>query len=223
MSNVGEKIRIARESREMTQQELAEQVGYENHSPLGLIERGKRPAKPDLVKKIADILNYPVEWFYTENEIDDPEKYPLKKLFNLIPIVSWVDLKKCTKKPYCTIDWLKKVSSKGINTILSREKVSDLSFSLEVIDESMTTNFGVSFPIGAIILIDPEVVASSGDFVIAALESTGEPVFNQYIISGGRKYLRPLSPQFQAVEITDKTVILGVVVSMYFNFKKTQK
>ena len=53
---IGNNIRIRRESLGMSQQELAEGIGYKNRSTIGKIEKGERKITVDMISKIAAVL-----------------------------------------------------------------------------------------------------------------------------------------------------------------------
>ncbi|MEZ4735587.1 MAG: helix-turn-helix transcriptional regulator [Caldilineaceae bacterium] len=52
----GEKLRLLRERRGMTLNELAKLTGYTTHTPLSLIENGKRKPTLDFVYKVAEVF-----------------------------------------------------------------------------------------------------------------------------------------------------------------------
>jgi SOS-response transcriptional repressor LexA len=63
-----------------------------------------------------------------------------------------------------------------------------------------------------IIFVDPDVPAAQGSDVVARLDSSNEATFKQLDIESRRRYLRPLNPQFSAIEITEETRIVGAVI-----------
>lgn len=56
-------LRMARESRLMTQGELADAIGIEQGT-LSKIEKDIFPPEDGTIKKIASVLNYPLEFFF---------------------------------------------------------------------------------------------------------------------------------------------------------------
>lgn len=52
----GEKLRTLRNKRGMTLRELATSLGYPVHTPLTLVENGKRPPTLDLVLRVAQFF-----------------------------------------------------------------------------------------------------------------------------------------------------------------------
>lgn len=89
---------------------------------------------------------------------------------------------------------------------------SESSFWLDVKGDSMTAPAGLSIPEGMAILIDPEVEARNGKLVVAKLDSENEATFKKLVIDAGRKFLKPLNPQYPMTEINGNCRIIGVVV-----------
>lgn len=74
-----ELLRIARESRFITQEELATAVGVEQGT-LSKIEKVIQSADAELVNKIADSLSYPVDFFYQEKKVLPVEGHYRRKV-----------------------------------------------------------------------------------------------------------------------------------------------
>ena len=66
---IGEKIRLMRESRGMTQKDLAKAINM-SESAVAMYEQGNRRPKDHVAEAIADVFNVP-KWaiFYNENEM----------------------------------------------------------------------------------------------------------------------------------------------------------
>lgn len=89
---------------------------------------------------------------------------------------------------------------------------SENSFWLDVKGDSMTAPAGLSIPEGMAILIDPEIEARNGKLVVAKLDSENEATFKKLVVDAGRKFLKPLNPQYPMTEIDGNCRIIGVVV-----------
>ncbi|MEP7727824.1 LexA family protein [Marinomonas primoryensis] len=89
--------------------------------------------------------------------------------------------------------------------------VSDNSFWLKVVGDSMTSPNGVSIAAGHLILVDPNGAAENGSLVVALLEGTNEVTFKKLVIDAGQKYLMPLNPNYRPIEINGNCRIVGVV------------
>lgn len=68
---VGEKIRYYRILRNLTQEELAEQIGSSG-SYVGRIERGEQNVKLETLEKIANALKLDVFLFFQKENVADP-------------------------------------------------------------------------------------------------------------------------------------------------------
>jgi transcriptional regulator with XRE-family HTH domain len=73
MPTFGEKLRMLRTRRGMTQRELAAQLGYSDHSHIALVENGKRNPTVELVLKVADLFRVT-----TDQLIRDGLELPLR-------------------------------------------------------------------------------------------------------------------------------------------------
>ncbi|HBR3463180.1 LexA family transcriptional regulator [Klebsiella pneumoniae] len=89
---------------------------------------------------------------------------------------------------------------------------SEDSFWLDVQGDSMTAPAGLSIPEGMVILVDPEVEPRNGKLVVAKLEGENEATFKKLVIDAGRKFLKPLNPQYPMLEVNGNCKIIGVVV-----------
>tara|TARA_R110001583_G_C5650061_1_gene408665 strand:+ start:934 stop:1587 length:654 start_codon:yes stop_codon:yes gene_type:complete len=89
--------------------------------------------------------------------------------------------------------------------------VSDNSFWLKVVGDSMTSPNGVSIAAGHLILVEPNSPAENGNLVVALLEGTNEVTFKKLVIDAGQKYLMPLNPNYRPIEINGNCRIVGVV------------
>ena len=76
MTDIGKRIKIAREKRGMTQREVAQLLGYQ---PLAISrwERGERSPSISVLSKLANLLNINIQWLLTgEGEMELPENWP---------------------------------------------------------------------------------------------------------------------------------------------------
>lgn len=103
--------------------------------------------------------------------------------------------------------------------IATNIKVSPQAFALRVEGDSMESQQGTSFCNGSIIVIDPELPAKNGAFVLAKQTANSPLVFKQLIIDGSRRFLKPLNHRYPVTEITAHAFICGVVRVMVMEFK----
>lgn len=74
---IGEKIKQARIAKGLTQEELAEKLGYKSRSSVNKIETGGRDIPRSQIKKIADVLDVsPVSLlgFEDENPVEENQQ-----------------------------------------------------------------------------------------------------------------------------------------------------
>lgn len=97
--------------------------------------------------------------------------------------------------------------------IPTAKKASDRAFWLEVEGHSMTAPQGgrPSFPEGMLILVDPEQDVEFGDFCVSRLLND-EFTFKRLIRDGGVKYLEPLNPRYDLIQINGNCQMVGKVV-----------
>jgi SOS-response transcriptional repressor LexA len=69
-----------------------------------------------------------------------------------------------------------------------------------------------SYPPGFIIYVDPDRAVTNGCRVIAKLPESNEATFKIYSEDGGKRFLKPLNPQYPIIEMTDGMIVCGVVV-----------
>ena len=83
------------------------------------------------------------------------------------------------------------------------------TYALRVHGDSMVSHVGDSFPEGSIVIVEPEMQAVSGDYVIA-LRDNNEATFKQLVIDGGDFYLKPLNARYP-IKPLGTAVVIGVV------------
>lgn len=122
------------------------------------------------------------------------------------PVISWV----------AAGDWAEAVEPfpPGFS---DRYEVSDYeakgaAFWLEVKGDSMTAPSGTSIPEGMMILVDTDADASSGKLVVAKLTDSNEATFKKLIEDAGRRFLKPLNPEYPMLQVNGNCKIIGVVV-----------
>lgn len=89
------------------------------------------------------------------------------------------------------------------------------TFALRVVNDSMTSPYPGqrSYPDGMIIYVDPDKEVTNGARVVA--RANGDYTFKSYIEDAGRKYLKPINPTYEKIDITDDVHICGVVIGSY--------
>lgn len=83
------------------------------------------------------------------------------------------------------------------------------TFALRVQGDSMVGDSLDSFPEGSLLIVEPEMEALPGDYVIA-LNGYNQTTFKQLIKDGGELYLKPLNVRYPIRPLGDAEII-GVV------------
>lgn len=130
----------------------------------------------------------------------------------LYPVISWVHAGAWAEavdlyQPGCADQWETTDSN-----------VSDRSFWLKVVGDSMTALSGPSIPEGHLILVDPDATPINGSLVIAKLTDHQEVTFKKLVIDADHKYLKPLNPNYETTKINGNCQIVGVVKEAKIKF-----
>ena len=93
------------------------------------------------------------------------------------------------------------------------------TFALRVVGDSMTSPVAgqKTYPAGCIIVVEPDAVTDldslAGRMVVVRHNGDREATFKKLVRDGARFYLHPLNPQYEKLELTPDSVIVGVVVA----------
>ncbi len=91
------------------------------------------------------------------------------------------------------------------------------TYALRVKGDSMTNPIpgGKTYPEGTIIFVDPSQAITSGCRVIAKLPYSNEATFKEYREEDGKRWLKPLNPTYDKIEVTEDIKICGVVIGKW--------
>ncbi|AXO20077.1 TPA: LexA family transcriptional regulator [Providencia stuartii] len=198
---IGERLKSIRESRGLSQAQLAKLCGYSAASRIGNYELGERKISADDALVISEALGVsPAELMFGDrsDQVVSNYEYPL---FTKVQAGAFTG----NSNTYTEKD--------AIAWIPTARKASDDAFWLEVEGHSMTAPQGgrPSFPEGMLILVDPEEPVDIGDFCIARLHGD-EFTFKRLIRESGQCYLEPLNPRFEMIPINGNCTIIGKVI-----------
>lgn len=195
--SLGERLKIARLEKGITQTELAKCVGVSQAAIAGLELRESKQS--GYTSQIAECLNINVQWLATgTGPMNKPEPTPVIT----IPLIRWSDIDEGSRAdPISTIPW-----HTGNNNVSQ-------VFALEISGVSMEPEFHD----GDCIVVDPDRTPSHNDFVI--INTGEEPMLRQYIKEGGRTFARALNPAWQPqLEQIASDGIAGVVLQKSRNY-----
>lgn len=198
---IGERLKSLRESRGLSQAQLAKLCGYSAASRIGNYELGERKISADDALTISEALGVsPAELMFgaQSDQVISNYEYPL---LTKIQAGAFTE----NSNSYTEKD--------AIAWIPTAKKASERAFWLEVEGHSMTAAQGgkPSFPEGMLILIDPKEPVNVGDFCIARLNGN-EFTFKKLIRESGQTFLEPLNPKFDLIPINENCEIIGKVI-----------
>lgn len=206
MKTMGERIRARRKEMKIRQDALGKMVGVSN-AAISQWERSETEPKGDNLLALAKALNCSPTYLHNgEQSLANVAYHGVNKPKGSYPLISWVSAGQ----------WMEAVEPYHRRAIdhwyETTVECSEDSFWLDVQGDSMTSPAGLSIPEGMVILVDPEVEPRSGKLVVAKLEGVNEATFKKYVVDTGRKYLKPLNPQYPMIEVDGNCKIIGVVV-----------
>ena len=97
----------------------------------------------------------------------------------------------------------------GFETVPVTVPVKRHTFALRVHGDSMVASTGDSFPEGSILVVEPELTAEPGDYVIV-LNTKNQTTFKQLVKDGADYYLKPLNTRYP-IKPLGSAEIIGVV------------
>jgi SOS-response transcriptional repressor LexA len=223
---VGQRLKRLRSAKGWSQARLAKEAGLKSQGAVGNIESGIRGYGESIVD-IAKALETTPDYLRLAPE-NEPKRTTNARgitfdqlspvtIRRKVPLISWVQAG-CFREvvdmfePGQADEWVDAIESAP----------SGGAFALKVDGESMLSQVpgDVTFPPGSIIIVDPQVPASAGDFVIAKDIATQKATFKKLVYDGGRWFLRPLNPIFPTMEIDDPSIrVIGKVVELVLRRK----
>jgi SOS-response transcriptional repressor LexA len=132
--------------------------------------------------------------------------HPGPELKGRVPLISWVQAGEWNSvvdnfHPGHADEWIE-------TTVPVRQH----TYALRVNGDSMTNPSGSpSFPHGIIIIVEPEVEAIPGAFVVVRQNNDEECTFKQLVKDAGVFFLKPLNPAYPLMRLAEDAVICGVV------------
>lgn len=170
----------------------------------------------DTCVKVAPLLNVNPYWLFDESRpmsfsevsMDPPNTTTGPDLRGRVPLISWVQAG----------HWNEAVNNfqegDADEWLTCPKSHSSSTFALRVRGVSMEPKYRD----GAIIYVDPEKSADHLSNVVVQLDDEAEATFKQLVIEGGKRFLRPLNPDWpgpKLIEINGNATIRGVVIGQF--------
>ncbi len=212
--NRPDRIALAIKHSKKLKKEIARECGVTPSAVTQWITGDSKGMKPENLFALADATGVNAEWLANGTGGMTPEMSgfdanvepaPGPVRFYEYPEISWVQAGTA-------------MEAVELSNVDSCEKhPSDAwagpnGFWLRVKGPSMTSQAGISFSEGMVILVAPGFDVESGQYTVAKMIDTNEATFKQLIRDSGKAYLKPLNPSFSTIEMDDTWQIVGLVV-----------
>lgn len=170
----------------------------------------------DTCVRVAPLLSVNPYWLFdesrpmsfSEGSMDAPNTTAGPDLRGRVPLISWVQAG----------HWNEAVNNfqegDADEWLTCPKSHSNSTFALRVRGVSMEPKYRD----GAIIYVDPEKSADHLSNVVVQLDDEVEATFKQLVIEGGKRFLRPLNPDWpgpKLIEINGNATIRGVVIGQF--------
>jgi transcriptional regulator with XRE-family HTH domain len=194
---IGAAVRRNRQLRELTLEDIAKSSSKLDIGNLSRLERGLQGFSLEVLGAVCDALSISLgELFRQAFEAKDKglAQRPKVGLCAYVPVLALDEVRSARELPS---------RLEGYDPIATTAKVGPRSFAFVVGDDSMLPEF----PKGIAVVVDPQERPKHGSYVVAL--SDDKTVFRQYLVQGGRRYLRPLGWQMPLVELSKHDAIIG--------------
>lgn len=229
METIGQRIKSFRKALRLTQKQVAEKLGISTAAvtqwetditkPSGenllALARTLNEAPESILKSFGianqdETIKYRLTNTKNEHQVvaEQPALYDItpNKGLPKVPLISWVTAGEWNE----AIDNLHPGDAEEWRETTA--KVSNKAFALRVEGDSMhNPNGSPSIPEGSIIIVDPEMEATSGKIVVAKLNDTNQVTLKKLVIDGPHTYLKPLNPDHSVIKVNGNCTIVGVV------------
>lgn len=191
----------------MTQDALAQKIGV-TRSAITHYLTGRRVPSLRQFSKLAEVLEANPSWLQFGSPLESPAQKVSRLMSSLhpVPILSWEEAANFRDLRALNLanikEWVPNYFSQETNI-----------YGLKIKGDAMISPNGQnkSYHEGDIIVVNHDGVATPGDYVVAKLLDTKELTFKQYVVDAGRRYLKPLNPQYPTIDITDRIQRLALV------------
>lgn len=200
----GERLKLARTLKGWSQEKLAKEAGLKQNS-VSQLERGGGGSS--FTGRFAELLGVRPLWLETGDGEMAENVQEAAINWGKVPLVS--------KVAAGMFEEATDLHPAGFadEWVTCSVPVRDHTFALRVDGDSMEPKF----PAGMILIVEPDMEARPGDYVIAK-NGDNEATFKQLVRDGGDLYLKPLNERYPLKLLGDARII-GVVRQVLENFR----
>ncbi|MEE4677692.1 S24 family peptidase [Pseudomonas alliivorans] len=181
---------------------------------------GDAIAEADSIVALSSWLNVRREWLEygvrpkeigaslptleSQQKADDSES----QKFGKVPLISWAQA-----GGWCATN---QEARDAETWLFCPVTISEDGYALKVIGDSMTNlGPGRTYPSGSIIFVDPKATVNVGDRVIVKMPKTQEVTFKVLVEDAGKRFLKPINPQYPMIELIQGAILCGKVVGSF--------
>jgi SOS-response transcriptional repressor LexA len=203
---LAQRLKTARKEARLTQEQLAKLSGV-SQTDISKIERGQIKSTSSVIP-LATALGRDAVWLQTG---EPAHQQTIRSGANVKPWSSQLGHVPILTKDQAgmykeTID-----SGDALPTVQTVSPVSRYTFAMQVEGDSMEP----AFTAGAVVVVEPEVIAKPGDYVVAVVNN--EVTLKQLVGDAGEWFLRPANQRYP-IKPLGNGVILGKVVSSHMTY-----
>lgn len=192
--------------------QIATECNVANSAVTQWIKGDSKSLKPENLYALAKATGFSPKWLalgqgperLSEIEANVEPVQPPTRYYEY-PEISWAQAGMAVE-----ISELSNVSR--LPTHISDAWAGSNGYWLKVRGPSMTSQGGISFIEGMIILVAPGFEVEDGQFFVARLIGTEEKAFKQLVKDSGRYFMKSLNPSYPTIELDDSWEIFGRVV-----------
>jgi len=209
MNNFSRRLIRARESKDLSQSDIARTLGVTPQA-VQKWESGKNTPRGKRLEALAEAVSSSVGYLMAGQ--GDPSVEDGPEIKGFVPLISWIQAGAwCEVEDVYAVgdaeEWMPCPTAHGPRTYV-----------LRVRGESMfNAHARRSFRDGDLIFCDPEKQAENGSMVVVKLDESQEATFKQLVIEGDQKFLKPLNPAWPEpiIKINGNAQVCGVVIGKY--------
>lgn len=208
MTTVGHRIYTRRKELKLTQTAVAAMIGVSSAS-LTYWERDEIEPKNKNMAALARALDCAPDYLLFGATFGGDVSFVT--INARVPLIGWDKL-----SSYIEGEVMEK-HGEAEDWIYCPVQCAKSTFALRVKGDHMESPYPgkKSYLDGQIIFVDPTAELKNGSRVISRRLDSTEATFKEYFEDDGKKYLKPINPQYPTVEINNETIIIGVVIGSF--------
>ena len=205
MSTIGSRIRKRRKELNLTQQQLSKSLNGVTAPAISQWESDITSPSSKNLFDLSTALGCDFAWLLNGGEESNVDLAALKS--HKVPLINYIQAGMWTES--CELR-----DSKSFEYMMTSLELSDYAFALEIKGDSMEPEFKE----GDVIIVDPEIPPTPGEFVVA-INGEAEATFKKYRELGYDEHERmqfeliPLNPDYTPMSTLKKQIkIVGTMV-----------